>query len=746
MAWPMMHKREEKSNMSAPSHPSVSTDPSLSNGEGCVGGGDGGGGEISFNTLFERRKKTGLLNSNGSTDLEDDDVEECSKRTRVKDKGRFALPSLASRVSGVFQVGKRLWQSPNRRAEMIQIIKSHRRIVLLILVAIPFILRPSRLWKWRYHLFGRHNIHGGAYGRRFENLVNKWTWQETQRQQRMQLQQLGIRLPWQKQDKGKFTPHLIQTQAAIRELLVRRHARGNTLVALEKSANAAAMAAISCHLPTTNRQEGNSAGENGDDCHRISMIPKVLFVPDLISWNPPRPGKVKSFQKLLFDEDEMKLLVADTTTAPFPRLVDKWDAAASGSMLSLDQIQLFALCAVYHFGGVFVGEHDGLAAMQEEQEDNKSLVTDMLDSSTGGWFEETTLSSTTSTTTTKKSHNTMNHHHRGGGSFGVVVLSGNSTVNTIAATPRHPLLYCALSAIDQHSMSTSIPISSLLSSAIQKMPVTGWTRLWGTCQPQNKNSAAVDCCTNISYESFTSSLHASDLLSAESKGPAVAELWVQHSPSNKITAQSKPTRPVTVSIQQNLSARQQQQQGKGGGGGSDGKATSKISLDSRLQSLGLQPNWFCARCIRIPTYGTMEKCSRFCPSKEYTEFICHAPDVPEVVHVPLNIIVQGGGSGGGSLVSRSSSSLRSTIGDNRAMIPRIIHQTWFEDTDIDRYPQLARLQKGWKNTGWQYRLYTDITARKYIEDYFPARFVEAFDVLIPGAYKVREGGTMLRCL
>lgn len=68
-------------------------------------------------------------------------------------------------------------------------------------------------------------------------------------------------------------------------------------------------------------------------------------------------------------------------------------------------------------------------------------------------------------------------------------------------------------------------------------------------------------------------------------------------------------------------------------------------------------------------------------------------------------------------------------------IPRIIHQTWFEDITLESYPQLYRLQNTWKASGWDYRFYTDDTARKYIQDNYPLRFVAVFDSLIPGAYK-----------
>jgi hypothetical protein len=90
-----------------------------------------------------------------------------------------------------------------------------------------------------------------------------------------------------------------------------------------------------------------------------------------------------------------------------------------------------------------------------------------------------------------------------------------------------------------------------------------------------------------------------------------------------------------------------------------------------------------------------------------------------------------------------------TASERPNTIPKIIHQTWFEQVNMDRYPDLARLQNSWKQSGWEYRFYTDETARLYIVNHFPSRFVDAFDALIPGAYRadlfrylvlLKEGG------
>jgi hypothetical protein len=108
-----------------------------------------------------------------------------------------------------------------------------------------------------------------------------------------------------------------------------------------------------------------------------------------------------------------------------------------------------------------------------------------------------------------------------------------------------------------------------------------------------------------------------------------------------------------------------------------------------------------------------------CPSG-YEDLICNvtASSVRRVVPVTLDI--------------------SSSAEENTNRIPRIIHQTFFEELSTDRYPQLKRLQNSWVNSGWDYRFYTDNDARKYIISNFPDRFVRAFDAIIPGAYKVSE--------
>ena len=81
---------------------------------------------------------------------------------------------------------------------------------------------------------------------------------------------------------------------------------------------------------------------------------------------------------------------------------------------------------------------------------------------------------------------------------------------------------------------------------------------------------------------------------------------------------------------------------------------------------------------------------------------------------------------------------RSRHGDEN-LIPSIIHQTWMEDVDSLRFPELVRLQNSWRQQSrFEFRFYNDTEARHYVATNYPERFLEAYDSFLPGAFKVRE--------
>ena len=77
-----------------------------------------------------------------------------------------------------------------------------------------------------------------------------------------------------------------------------------------------------------------------------------------------------------------------------------------------------------------------------------------------------------------------------------------------------------------------------------------------------------------------------------------------------------------------------------------------------------------------------------------------------------------------------------SIEDNgKRFIPKIVHQTWKEDVTLELYPIKSMFQNSWKQKGWEYRFYTDDDAIKFIKRHFPQEVLEAYNTLIPTAYK-----------
>jgi len=50
-------------------------------------------------------------------------------------------------------------------------------------------------------------------------------------------------------------------------------------------------------------------------------------------------------------------------------------------------------------------------------------------------------------------------------------------------------------------------------------------------------------------------------------------------------------------------------------------------------------------------------------------------------------------------------------------------------------PNFSRLTESWKQTNWEYRFYDDAQAAAFITTHFPEEVREAYDTLLPGAFK-----------
>lgn len=73
--------------------------------------------------------------------------------------------------------------------------------------------------------------------------------------------------------------------------------------------------------------------------------------------------------------------------------------------------------------------------------------------------------------------------------------------------------------------------------------------------------------------------------------------------------------------------------------------------------------------------------------------------------------------------------------DPSRIIPRIVHQTWFEHVTLDKYPNMSRLIESWKQSGWEYKFYDDDAISEFLSVHFPPEVKEAYDAIIPGAFK-----------
>jgi hypothetical protein len=134
-----------------------------------------------------------------------------------------------------------------------------------------------------------------------------------------------------------------------------------------------------------------------------------------------------------------------------------------------------------------------------------------------------------------------------------------------------------------------------------------------------------------------------------------------------------------------------------------------------LQNDCLPSDKKCSDCLRDKKGSNCQKCASVCPC--YCKTLCHIPVEEKFVHKELTVRPP--------LYARDPSRL----------IPRIVHQTWFEDVTPEKYPNMSRLIESFKQSGWDYKFYTDDEARNFLSTHFPPELRQAYDALRPGAFK-----------
>lgn len=294
--------------------------------------------------------------------------------------------------------------------------------------------------------------------------------------------------------------------------------------------------------------------------------------------------------------------------------------------------------------------------------------------------------------------------------MGYVQYDERGQVTLIAASPNHSLLKCVIENLesktsleDPNSIWAFFIDHSSMESAMDMEKSQGQNKMLVT----SKNT--FDACRNTKLSTF------SEISSPEDPGSDVLYLEkILKSLLTRLPASKSNTITVNISEKENNAISQ------------------RTTHQSLVMASGCEPGWLCDRCIKAPSYGTYAACAPIC-NKCYIEAICGKQiDQQQKIVIEVDIHVK---------------LPTSTIGQR--MIPRIVHQTWFEDISAIRYPQLYRLQNSWRNSGWEYRFYNDTEARTYIMDNYPALFLVAYDTLVPGAFKadlfrylilLRDGG------
>ena len=73
--------------------------------------------------------------------------------------------------------------------------------------------------------------------------------------------------------------------------------------------------------------------------------------------------------------------------------------------------------------------------------------------------------------------------------------------------------------------------------------------------------------------------------------------------------------------------------------------------------------------------------------------------------------------------------------NHSCLTPTFCAQTWFEPVSKEKYPNMSRLIESWRRSGWEYNFYDDATAGDFLAQHFPPEVLEAYNAILPGAFK-----------
>jgi Glycosyltransferase sugar-binding region containing DXD motif len=147
----------------------------------------------------------------------------------------------------------------------------------------------------------------------------------------------------------------------------------------------------------------------------------------------------------------------------------------------------------------------------------------------------------------------------------------------------------------------------------------------------------------------------------------------------------------------------------------DDLAPTPNFFETLLQNECLPSDDSCSRCLREKSGANCHSCAKVCPC--FCKALCHEKVNPKFVAKEWTI--------------RPPRYAR----DPHRLVPRIVHQTWFEALDPERYPNMSRLVQSFQQSGWEYKFYSDDQAGNFLSTHFPNPVRQAYDTLRPGAFK-----------
>ena len=152
-----------------------------------------------------------------------------------------------------------------------------------------------------------------------------------------------------------------------------------------------------------------------------------------------------------------------------------------------------------------------------------------------------------------------------------------------------------------------------------------------------------------------------------------------------------------------------------------------LTFYEKLKEKDCLPSSSCHKCLSDKKNGaTCETCRSACPC--YCKALCHESELE-------NDNDDSESHQDNRRYEQSAVRKPLYARDPTRLIPRIVHQTWFEDLTPDKYPNMSRLAGSFQSSGWEYKFYTDDQAGAFLEEHFPPQVREAYELLIPGAFK-----------